>query len=84
MSKIENGRKTNEAMVRIVIIDDNLVSEIISSYIEMQDDMEVVGLARDGVDGLSVINETNPDIVILDKDHAAPGRAWGIGAVKRS
>jgi YesN/AraC family two-component response regulator len=28
--------------------------------------MEVVGLARDGVDGLSVINETNPDIVILD------------------
>ena len=34
-------------MVRIVIIDDNpSIREIISSYIEMQDDMEVVGLAR--------------------------------------
>ena len=71
-------------MVRIVIIDDNpSIREIISSYIEMQDDMEVVGLARDGVDGLSVINETNPDIVILDMIMPRL-TGLGAGAVKRS
>ena len=54
-------------MVRIAIIDDNPdIREIISSYISMQEDMEVVGFARDGVDGLKVIDEMNPDIVILD------------------
>ena len=34
-------------MVRIAIIDDNPdIREIISSYISMQEDMEVVGFAR--------------------------------------
>ena len=52
---------------RIAIIDDNTgIREIMSSYIEMQDDMETAGLAGDGIEGLKVIHETNPDIVILD------------------
>lgn len=53
--------------IRIVIIDDNSsIREIISSYIGMQDDMEVVGMAGDGLEGLNVIEETKPDIAILD------------------
>lgn len=51
----------------IAIIDDNPnIREIISSYITMQDDMEVVGLARDGIEGLKIIEETDPDVVVLD------------------
>ncbi|NLN41411.1 MAG: sporulation transcription factor Spo0A [Clostridiales bacterium] len=52
---------------RVVLIDDNSsIREIVSSYIEMQDDIEVVGLARDGVEGIKIIHEKKPDVVILD------------------
>lgn len=52
---------------QIVIIDDNSgIREIMSSYIQKQEDMEVVGVASDGLEGLKVIRETRPDIVILD------------------
>ncbi len=56
-----------EQKTRIAIVDDNYgIREIISSYIEAQEDMKVVGKAGDGVEALQVIQETNPDIVILD------------------
>ena len=35
--------------IRVVLVDDNSsIRDIVSSYIEMQEDIEVVGLARDG------------------------------------
>ena len=54
-------------MTRVALIDDNSsIREVVSSYIEMQDDMEVVGMAGDGLEGINVIHETKPDVVILD------------------
>lgn len=53
--------------VRVAIIDDNSgIREIISKYINMQEDMEVIGTAGDGIRGLEVIQKANPDVVILD------------------
>jgi two-component system response regulator (stage 0 sporulation protein A) len=53
--------------IKIVILDDNHnIREILREYIAMQDDMEVIGMAGDGVTGLEVIKSVYPDIVILD------------------
>lgn len=53
--------------IRVVLVDDNSsIRDIVSSYIEMQEDIEVVGLARDGIEGIKIIHEKNPDVVILD------------------
>lgn len=66
---------------RIVIIDDNSgIREIMSSYIEMQEDMEIVGVAGDGIEGLRVIQEINPDIAILDM---IMPRLDGLGVLER-
>ncbi|NLJ41568.1 MAG: sporulation transcription factor Spo0A [Clostridiales bacterium] len=53
--------------IKLVIVDDNPgIREIIASYVELQEDMKLVGMAGDGMEALRVIQETNPDIIILD------------------
>lgn len=53
--------------IRVVVIDDNPgIREIVSSYIEHQEDMDVVGLASNGLEGIEIIREKQPDVVILD------------------
>ena len=53
--------------VRIVIADDNKeFSEILSEYLKKQSDMEVVGVAHNGIEACTVIEEQEPDLVILD------------------
>ena len=52
---------------RVVIADDNReFSNIISKYISSVDGFEVVGIAKDGVEALSLVKEKSPDILILD------------------
>ncbi|MDN5276063.1 MAG: two-component system, response regulator, stage 0 sporulation protein [Clostridiales bacterium] len=53
--------------IKVVILDDNMsIREILKEYVNMQDDMEVVGVAGDGVTGLEVIKAACPDVVIMD------------------
>ncbi|MGI6188779.1 MAG: sporulation transcription factor Spo0A [Clostridiales bacterium] len=53
--------------IRIVILEDNKSSrEILRAYIDMQDDMEVVGAGGDGFSGLEIIKSAHPDVVIMD------------------
>lgn len=53
--------------IRIAIVDDNSgIRDIMSQYINSQEDMEVVGTAGDGIQGIKIIEETSPNIVILD------------------
>jgi two-component system response regulator (stage 0 sporulation protein A) len=55
------------AKTRVVVIDDNPhIREIMSSVIGMQEDMEIVGMAGDGVRGVELILNVQPDVVILD------------------
>ena len=52
---------------RVVVVDDNPhIREIMASYIGMQDDMEVAGMAGDGIKGEEMIRNTLPDVVLLD------------------
>lgn len=53
--------------IRVAVIDDNPgIREIISSYIQLQEDMNVVGLGSNGLEGLEIIKNQRPDVVILD------------------
>lgn len=47
--------------------DDNAgIQEVVSSYVNSQEDMEIVGLASDGVEALEVLKEKKPDVLLLD------------------
>ena len=53
--------------ISILIADDNQdFSHTLSSYINGQDDMEVIAIARDGNEAIDMLTTTMPDIVLLD------------------
>ena len=53
--------------IKILVADDNRdFCDIIVEYIDKQHDMEVVGVANDGLEAVDIILKTEPDVVILD------------------
>ena len=55
------------AKTKVVLIDDNFhIREVMSSLIDREEDLEVVGMAGDGSKGLELIHELQPDVVLLD------------------
>lgn len=53
--------------ISVLLADDNKdFCEILEDYFEKQNDMEVVGVAKDGVEAYDMIVEKYPDVVILD------------------
>ncbi len=53
--------------IQVVIADDNQeFGDILCSYLNSQDDIEVVGTARDGLEACDMIREKLPDVAILD------------------
>ena len=53
--------------IRVPVTDDSVVvRRIVSEMIDRDPDLEVVGTARDGADGLRQIEALNPDIMTLD------------------
>jgi two-component system, response regulator, stage 0 sporulation protein A len=56
-----------EESIKILIADDNIeFGDLLSKYLSCHDDMEVVGVAREGVQTIDMIKLLNPDMVILD------------------
>lgn len=54
-------------MIRIVIAEDQgMLLGAMKSLLSMEDDMEVVGLAKNGEEAIALVNEMNPDICIMD------------------
>ena len=52
---------------KILIADDNQeFSKTLSSYINNQEDMEVIAIAKDGNEAIDMIVANNPDVVLLD------------------
>ncbi len=52
---------------RVLIADDNQdFSRTLSSYINAQEDMEIVALAKDGNEAVDMIMADSPDVVLLD------------------
>lgn len=53
--------------IQVVIADDNKeFGDILSEYLSNQDDIEVIGVARDGLEAYDLITSKMPDIAILD------------------
>jgi len=54
-------------MIRIVIVDDHaIVRQGLRFLLEKQTDMEVVGESKDGVQGVALVANLLPDVVLLD------------------
>lgn len=52
---------------KVLIADDNReFCEILSKFMEKEGELEVIGIAKDGLDALEKIKEECPDILILD------------------
>jgi two-component system, NarL family, response regulator NreC len=53
--------------IRILLADDHtLVRETLSNFLQDQEDMEVVGQAKDGSTALELTGQLQPDVVIMD------------------
>jgi two-component system, NarL family, response regulator LiaR len=53
--------------IRILVIDDeSVVREGVVAILSLQSDLEVVGEAQDGIQGVNLARKTKPDIILLD------------------
>jgi DNA-binding NarL/FixJ family response regulator len=76
----DSGR-SRASRIRIVVVDDHpVVREGLVAMLQTQSDFEVVGEAGSGADGLSVIEEFTPDVVLLDLE--LPG-VDGVGVLRQ-
>ncbi|MGW0122812.1 response regulator [Streptomyces sp. NPDC003327] len=67
--------------VRVLLVDDHqVVRRGLRTFLEVQDDIEVVGEAADGAEGVARAEELRPDVVLMDVK--MPGTD-GIEALKR-
>jgi len=68
-------------VIRVLIADDHaVVRQGLRTYLELQEDIEVVGEAADGQAAIDVAGRTAPDVILLDL--AMPDRD-GLGALSR-
>ena len=59
--------KNVKEKITVLIADDNQdFSKTLATYLENEEDMEVVGIAKDGVEAVEQIKEFLPDVAILD------------------
>ncbi|MBZ5735828.1 response regulator transcription factor [Nocardioides sp. TRM66260-LWL] len=58
---------SDEAPIRVVLVDDqDLFREGVRIIVDAQPGLEVVGVAGDGQQALRVVEETQPDVVLMD------------------
>ena len=56
-------------MVRILIADDaNLIRQALNIYFKSESDLEIIGTAENGKIALQLVEELNPDIVLMDME----------------
>ncbi|MFG3344573.1 response regulator [Streptomyces sp. NPDC048018] len=67
--------------IRVLLVDDHqVVRRGLRTFLEVQDDIEVVGEAADGTEGVTATEELRPDVVLMDVK--MPGTD-GIEALRR-
>jgi len=53
--------------ISVLIADDNQdFSHTLSTYINSQEDMKIIAVAKDGEEVLNILQNTSPDVMILD------------------
>lgn len=67
--------------IRVLLVDDHqVVRRGLRTFLEVQDDIEVVGEASDGAEGVARAEELRPDVVLMDVKMPGTG---GIEALKQ-
>lgn len=75
------GEADDEGPTRVMLVDDHaVVRQGLRTFLDLQEDITVVGEARDGVEALGLIQELEPDVVLMD---LIMPRMDGIEAVRR-
>ena len=68
-------------MIKVVIVEDqNIVRQGLRSLLGLSGDIEIAGEAADGEEAIGVIEETKPDVVLLD---LRMPKLDGVGVLKR-
>jgi two-component system response regulator (stage 0 sporulation protein A) len=50
-----------------VLADDNRdFCQVLREYLSNEDDIEILGIAKDGIEALDLVNRTQPDVLVLD------------------
>ena len=53
--------------IRVLVVDDSAFArKVVREVLQETDDIEVVGIARDGLDALEKISQLSPDVITLD------------------
>ena len=53
--------------IRVLLADDHaIVRQGLRTFLELQEDMQVVGEAANGLEAVEMVNRLNPDVVLLD------------------
>ena len=67
--------------IRVLIADDHaVVRQGLRTFLELQDEIEVVGEAADGAEALELVQRTEPDVALLD---LVMPRLGGLEAIRR-
>ena len=67
-------------MIRVLIVDDHaVVREGLRAFLELQDDLEVVGEAADGDQAVTEAQRLEPDVILMD---LVMPRLDGVGAMR--
>ena len=68
-------------MIRVLIADDHaVVRQGLRTFLELQDEIEVVGEAADGIEALELVQRAEPDVALLD---LVMPRLGGLEAIRR-
>jgi NarL family two-component system response regulator LiaR len=58
---------TETTPIRVMIVDDHgVVRRGLAAYLKNEDDLELIGEARDGQEALQVCEEVQPDVILMD------------------
>ncbi len=53
--------------IKIVLADDNKdFCQVLKEYLSNEEDIEILGIAKDGVEALELVKEKEPDLLVLD------------------
>ncbi|MCI8486699.1 MAG: sporulation transcription factor Spo0A [Clostridia bacterium] len=63
---LTGGISVKEKITVLIADDNNEFSMTLASYLEKDDEMEVIGMAKNGNEAFDMIVSTRPDIVLLD------------------
>jgi DNA-binding NarL/FixJ family response regulator len=61
------GAVTDTAPIRVLLVDDHAVVRMgLKVFFDLQDDIDVVGEASDGSEGLAMARRLKPDVILMD------------------